>query len=107
MKVVNGEEISGKANGFVFIHSRFCGTCHVARSFLDKIENTHQQELFYEINASLSPAFLQEYQIASVPCLLIIQHHEVKERIYTFYSVGNIYRYLYTYNPNLFVSNKK
>src|SRR5699024_3111358 len=76
---------------------RFCGTCHVARGFLQKIENTHQEEIFYEMNASLHPTLLQSYQIESVPCLLIIKDGEVKEKIYTFYSIGNIYQYLYEY----------
>lgn len=102
MQDMTGKEISRQADAFVFIHSRFCGTCHVARSFLDTIEKTHQQEIFYELNASLSPAFLQEYEIENVPCLLIIQNREIMEKVYTFYSVGNIYQYLYKYKPELF-----
>ena len=60
-------------DAFIFIYSRFCGTCHVARGFLDKIENTHGIDIFYEMNGSLHPEFLQENKIESVPCLLIIK----------------------------------
>src|SRR5690625_7851858 len=81
----------------LFIHTPFCGTCHVARSFLDKIEQTHKQEIFFEMNASLYPEFMQKYKIQSVPCLLIKSDNEIKEKIYTFYSIPNIYQYLFTY----------
>src|SRR5699024_12361337 len=87
---------------FIFYYFRFCGTCHVARGFLQKIENTQQEKIFYELNSSLHPRLLQSYQIESVPCLLIIKDGEIKEKIYTFYSIGNIYKYLYEYYYALF-----
>ncbi|HLR54293.1 MAG TPA: thioredoxin family protein [Pseudogracilibacillus sp.] len=102
MKSVTGADIEKMPDSFVFIYSRFCGTCHVARSFLDKIEQVHNEEIFNELNASFATSFLQDYQIESVPCLLIMQQGEVKERVYTFYSIGNIYHYLYEYYPALF-----
>lgn len=102
MKKMNEADLITEKDALVFIYSRFCGTCHVARGFLQRIENTHKEEIFYEMNASLHPNFLQNYQIESVPCLLIINDNEIKERIYTFYSIGNIYQYLYEYQPSLF-----
>ncbi len=91
-----------KQHAFVFIHSRFCGTCHVARGFLQKMENTHKQAIFYELNASMARGFLQTHKIESVPCLLIIKNKEIQEKIYTFYSVANMYHYLLAYSPELF-----
>ena len=102
MKEISEQVLQSEEEAFIFIYSRFCGTCHVARGFLQKIENTHREEIFYEMNASLHPTLLQSYQIESVPCLLIIKDGEVKEKIYTFYSIGNIYQYLYEYYPALF-----
>lgn len=104
MKSATGEEIEQMSDSFVFIYSRFCGTCHVARSFLDKIEQVHKEEIFTELNASFATNFLQNKKIESVPCLLIIKNGEVKERVYTFYSIGNIYHYIYEYYPALFAS---
>lgn len=86
----------------LFIYTPFCGTCHVARSFLDKIEAVHQEEIFYEMNASFYPEFMQTFRIESVPCLLIKADGKIKEKVYTFYSVANIYRYVYEYRPDLF-----
>lgn len=86
----------------LFIHSPFCGTCHVAKGMLDKIERVHKQNIFYEMNASLYPIFMQENQIESVPCLLIKDQNEIKEKVYVFHSIQNIYSYLLEYKPDLF-----
>jgi len=89
-------------NYLLYIHTPFCDTYHVARSFLEKIENTHQQDVFLEMNGSLFPDFMQENEIESVPCLLIQEDGEIKEKVYTFHSVANIYHYLYEYKRELF-----
>lgn len=102
LQVTTANEIEKMEDFLLFIYSPFCGTCHVARSFLEKIEKTHQKTIFYEMNASLYPKFMQKYQIESVPCLLIQSNDEIKEKIYTFYSIPNIYQYLYTYKRDLF-----
>lgn len=85
----------------LYIHTPFCGTCHMAKSILDQIESAHRQDLFYEMNASLFPEFMQEIEVESVPCLLIKQNNEIKEKIYVFHSVPNIYHYLLKYTPEL------
>ncbi|UJL45210.1 thioredoxin family protein [Virgibacillus sp. NKC19-16] len=89
----------------LFIYTPFCGTCHLARAMLEKIESVHKETIFYEMNASLHASFMQEQQIESVPCLLIKEGNEVKEKIYVFYSIANIYTYLTDYKPELFVKS--
>lgn len=102
MQKVTEEELEELEHFLLYIYTPFCGTCHVAKTFLDKIEATHQEKIFYEMNASLYPDFMQEYKIESVPCLLIKDQGEIKERIYTFYSIANMYQYIYQYAPYLF-----
>lgn len=102
LQETTANEIEKMDDFLLFIYSPFCGTCHVARSFLEKIEQIHKQTIFFEMNASLYPEFMQKYQIESVPCLLIQENDEIKEKIYTFYSIPNIYQYLYTYKRELF-----
>lgn len=94
-----------KGNYLLFIYSPFCGTCHVARSMLEKIESVHQTELFDEMNASLYADFMQDKQIESVPCLLIMQNNVIKEKVYAFRSIPNIYNYLMVYRPELFAKS--
>lgn len=86
----------------LYIYTPFCGTCSVARAMLEKIEAIHQEDIFYEMNASLYPEYMQENKIESVPCLLIKECDEIKEKIYAFQSTGNIYSYLMKYKPELF-----
>ncbi|GAB3057672.1 thioredoxin family protein [Virgibacillus ainsalahensis] len=87
----------------LYIYTPFCGTCKLARTMLDKIESVHKEDVFYEMNASMYPEFMQENRIESVPCLLIMEQSEIKEKVYTFYSIANIYHYLMEYKPELFV----
>lgn len=101
MQDVN-EQLLQKDSFFLYIHTPFCGTCHIARAMLEKIEQLHGKQIFYEMNASLYPEFMQQAQIESVPCLLIKQNHDIKEKVYAFKSVANIYEYLMKYNPEIF-----
>ncbi|RLL46533.1 thioredoxin [Oceanobacillus piezotolerans] len=91
-----------KENYLLYIYTPFCGTCSVARAMLEKIEDIHKQDIFYERNASFHPEFMQENQIESVPCLLIKQDNIIKEKVYAFKSIANIYSYLMEYKPELF-----
>src|SRR5690625_5541254 len=70
VKEITTEQL-GKEDYILYIHTPFCGTCHMARTILSQIETVHQKDLFYEMNASLHPEFMQEIEIESVPCLLI------------------------------------
>jgi len=87
---------------FLYIHTPFCGTCHIARGMLEKIEAIHGENLFYEMNASLHPQFMQDMQVESVPCLLIKVDGKVKEKVYAFKSIVNIYYYLMKYRSDQF-----
>lgn len=102
MEEITATQLEQKEDFLLYIHTPFCGTCHVARSLLDTIETTLEQTIFYEMNASLYPDFMQEYKVESVPCLLIQQQNKVKEKVYTFYSISNLYHYLLSYKPELF-----
>lgn len=83
---------------FLFIHSPFCGTCRIARKMLLAVEEMAKEELITEVNAIVHPAFMQDYKIESVPCLLIMERGEVIERIYAFRSVAYIYSRIIYHN---------
>ncbi|MBM7600650.1 thiol-disulfide isomerase/thioredoxin [Virgibacillus halotolerans] len=104
MQEITNEQLK-KGDYLLFIYSPFCGTCHVARSMLEKIESVHHENIFVEMNASLYPDFMQDNQIESVPCLLIMQDNEIKEKVYAFRSIANIYNYLLSYKPALFAKS--
>lgn len=96
------KQLANKQSYLLYIYTPFCGTCHVARQFLEHIESTLQEQIFYEMNAMYEADFMQTYKVENVPCLFIYRAGEVKEKIYTFYSIQNIYSYLLEYAPELF-----
>ncbi|MGJ9457519.1 thioredoxin family protein [Oceanobacillus sp. CF4.6] len=104
MKTIT-EETHKQDRMLLYIYTPFCGTCSVARAMLEKIEAVHQENIFYEMNASLNPEFMIENKIESVPCLLIKEDSQIKEKIYAFHSTGNIYSYLIKYKPELFAKS--
>ncbi|MFC7322197.1 thioredoxin family protein [Halobacillus campisalis] len=85
------EKLNSMELGFIYIYSPFCATCHLAHTMLETIEHTMEGQMFWELNASLHPKFMQNYQIKSVPCLLITNNGEIKEKIYAFHSVPYMY----------------
>jgi|SRR5699024_300680 len=95
-------ELLKQENLLLYIHTPFCGTCHIARSFVNQIELALDKDIFHEMNASFYPEFMQEEKIKSVPCLLIKVNGKVKEKIYTFYSVANIVHSLTEHVPEIF-----
>lgn len=101
MQPINDERLE-QEHYLLYIYTPFCGTCSLAKSMLDKIESVHGQEIFYDMNASLHPEFMQDYQIESVPCLLIKDGGVIQEKVYAFRSIANIYSYLMEYEPALF-----
>ncbi|GGM35787.1 thioredoxin-like protein YusE [Paraliobacillus quinghaiensis] len=74
----------------IFIHSPFCGTCHVARRILNGMEEKANESIFYELNAGLFPEFMYDNKVESVPCLLITKEGE-PEKMYSFESIIELY----------------
>lgn len=96
------EEKLNQEHYFLYIFTPFCGTCQLAKTMLNKIESIHKEDIFLEMNASLYPAFMQEAKVESVPCLLVVDGGQIKEKIYAFQSIANIYTYLMKYEKRLF-----
>lgn len=96
------EEVLARDNYILFIHSPFCGTCHIAEAMLRQIETIHKRDIFYDMNASFFEDFMQKEQVKSVPCLLFKKDGRIVEKVYVFHSVPNIYTYLYEHNRKLF-----
>lgn len=100
MKYISTDQLSDDTY-LLYIHTPFCGTCHIARQMLEQIESALNKQLFYELNASLHPQFMEDMKIESVPCLLIKKNNEIKEKIYTFHSISNIVYYVTKHMPDL------
>ncbi|QDP41010.1 thioredoxin family protein [Radiobacillus deserti] len=104
MKPIKTEEQLQEGLLFLFIHTPFCGTCKVGRTMLVAIEQMWNDNLFYEMNAAIFPAYMQQNKIESVPCLLILKDGEIKDKIYAFRSVQYLYQQIFYYK-NMDVSS--
>ncbi len=102
MLIQADQETLKKDSYLLYIYTPFCGTCHYAKRILEDIESTFSKEVFYEINASFYPEFMQEEKIESVPCLVIKEAGKIKKKIYTFHSVPFMAREVMSY-PDLIV----
>lgn len=100
MQYISTEQLNNDTY-LLYVHTPFCGTCHVARQMLEQIETVLKRQLFYELNASLHPQFMEDMKIESVPCLFIKHQGEIKEKIYTFHSISNLLFFITKHIPNL------
>jgi len=90
MKEISEDILKKEQNYLLFIHTPFCGTCHIAKSFLTNIETALKGDYFYDMNGSFYAEFLQNNKIRSVPCLLIRVNGNIEKKIYTFHSTAHI-----------------
>ncbi|EXX86928.1 thioredoxin [Paenibacillus darwinianus] len=78
----------------VFFYTAMCGTCKVAERMLEVAEAAGGVVPISKININFAPHFRSAWQIASVPCLVLLKDGEPDQVIYAMESVGNLYRLL-------------
>lgn len=100
MKELSQQELRdkvGQANGgsfAVFMYTPLCGTCKVTERMLDIILTMKPSLPLVKCNINFLPQISQEWQIASVPCVVIIELGKEKQMIYRMQSVDELYRRL-------------
>ena len=99
---ITDEILRTRDHFLLFIQTPFCGTCQLARTFLNQIENTLNRDFFYDMNGSLYPDFLQKNKIRSVPCLLMYVNGHIEKEIYVFHSTANILSEITDFDLQLF-----
>jgi protein-disulfide isomerase-like protein with CxxC motif len=73
------------------LYTPLCGTCQVASRMVDVVEKLFPDITFLREDLNYIPERAIEWQIESVPCLLIFQNGELKKKIYAFHSVPYLY----------------
>jgi thioredoxin 1 len=76
---------------FLYLYTPMCGTCQVARRMLSVVDELFPTLNIHSINLNYFPKEAQELGVESVPCLLIFENGQVKERIYAFQSVSYLH----------------
>lgn len=90
MKEWNEERLAAfleaRSSGLLFFYTPLCGTCQVASKMLHVIDEIINMEIG-QINLNFHANLAVNYEIESVPCLILIKKGRTAENIYAFHSV--------------------
>lgn len=71
----------------IYVFTPLCGTCKVAGKMIQVLREIRQDIKIEEYNLNVHKSLAEKYRIESVPCLLIFEDNQLREKIYTFNSV--------------------
>nr|WP_285838620.1 thioredoxin family protein [Shouchella clausii] len=77
-------------DGWVYVHSPFCGACIKAERMLSVIEESKETFSFWQVNIQLAPEWARSAQIESVPALLYYKKGRLQAKVYRLFSVMEI-----------------
>ena len=80
--------------GAVLFTTPLCGTCKVAERMLEIVVAAGASHPIYKSNINFTPNLRTEWQITSVPCLIVWHNGTVKAKEYAMRSVDHLYRLL-------------
>lgn len=78
----------------VFLYTPLCGTCKLAGRMLEIIMTMQPTLPLYKSNINFLPQVGQEWQIQSVPCIVVKEAGKAKRMIYRMQAVDELYRQL-------------
>lgn len=73
-----------------YLYTPLCGTCAMASKILNVVTELKPSLPIGKANLNYVEELATEYQVESVPCLLIKRKGERAEKVYAFQSVQNI-----------------
>ncbi|MFC6039468.1 thioredoxin family protein [Paenisporosarcina macmurdoensis] len=74
-----------------YLYAPMCGTCQVASKMMEVVEELLPSVKIGQANLNYVENIAVDQQIESVPCLLIAENGQVREKIYAFQSVPYLY----------------
>ncbi len=78
---------SEQTDAVFYLYTPMCGTCAVASKMMTVIEELRPNLIIGAADLNYVQGIAVDYEIESVPCLLIQKDGEIKEKIYAFQSV--------------------
>jgi thioredoxin-like negative regulator of GroEL len=89
-------ELSGQSDctAAVLFYTPFCGTCQIAERMLEIVHAAGVNVKLYKANINFTPKLRDEWQISSVPCLVLLQDGKPLRLEYAMRSVDHIYNLL-------------
>lgn len=80
--------------GGVLVTTPWCGTCQVSEKMLAAVQASGSNILLRKLNINYAPTLRDKWQIASVPCLVLLQGERVLRKEYTMHGAGHLYQIL-------------
>lgn len=74
----------------LYLYTPMCGTCAVASKMLEVVTTLKPQLVIGKIDLNYEQSIAQQYEIESVPCLLLSKHGEITEKVYAFRSIQHL-----------------
>ena len=74
-------------NKAIYMYTPLCGTCQLAGKMLDIAKEVLPAIQLEKVNLNYAKEMAEEYQVESVPCLILVKDNQVEEKIYAFHSV--------------------
>ena len=81
---MNNQTTKNKA---IYMYTPLCGTCQLAGKMLDIAKEVLPAIQLEKVNLNYAKEMAEEYQVESVPCLILVKDSQVEEKIYAFHSV--------------------
>jgi thioredoxin-like negative regulator of GroEL len=78
----------------IYFYSPLCGTCKLSSQMLDIALEALPELDIYKCNINRVQGVAAEWQITSVPCLVILNRDQIINKIYAMKSVAHIYEML-------------
>ncbi|OUS78671.1 thiol reductase thioredoxin [Paenibacillus sp. MY03] len=75
----------------VLFTTPLCGTCKVAERMLEIVEAAGSDYPLYKTNINFTPRLRDDWQIESVPCLVLLKNGKVISKEYAMRSVDYLY----------------
>jgi thioredoxin-like negative regulator of GroEL len=78
----------------VYFYSPLCGTCKLSTQMLDIALEALPEVNIYKCNINSTQEIAAQWQITSVPCLVILSKDKIINKVYALKSVAHIYELL-------------
>ncbi|MRX72019.1 thiol reductase thioredoxin [Bacillus lacus] len=75
---------------FLYLFAPMCGTCQLAKKMLLVVEEMQKDTNLYSSNLNYLPNEAKQWEIESVPCLLIFHSGAIVKKIYAFHSIQHL-----------------
>jgi thioredoxin 1 len=92
------QRIQSKETTILYIFTAMCGTCQVASKMLSIVNEILPNLPITNSNINDLVEEAQDWKVESVPCLIIFEKGEIKEKVYAFKSVPYLHEFLKKYN---------